>query len=58
MRRHTPVCALDDALPGCDTGPAGRLTFVLREARAAWRRRRATSTTSSDHDDLPPEGTR
>ncbi len=28
-------------VPGCDTGPAGRLAFVVSEARAAWRSRRS-----------------
>lgn len=30
-------------LPGCDTGPGGRLAFVVGEIRAALRRRRAAA---------------
>jgi hypothetical protein len=26
-------------VPRCDTGPAGRWVFVVREIRTAWRRR-------------------
>lgn len=33
-------CATAEAVPGCDTGPAGRAGFVLREIRAAVARRR------------------
>ena len=40
-RSHpAPFCELDDRVPGCGTGAAGRLAFVLREARGAWRNRR------------------
>ena len=31
----TPAGATDPAVPGCDTGPAGRLRFVLHEAHTA-----------------------
>lgn len=37
--RPAPVCELDDLVPGCGTGAAGRLAFVLREARGTWRNR-------------------
>ncbi len=35
-------CGIAEGVPGCDSGPVGRLRFVIREARAAWARRRAT----------------
>ncbi len=44
----TPACRVDPGLPDCATGPAGRLGFVLREARAAWRRRTALRTSTND----------
>lgn len=28
-----PVCDTDVGVPGCDTGPAGRLAFVARELK-------------------------
>ncbi len=46
MTRPPAACTVQRGLPGCDTGPAGRLGFVLREARAAWRSHRARTTTS------------
>lgn len=44
--RPARACDVDD-VPGCDTGPAGRMSFVVTEIRAALRRRkdrRADST--------------
>jgi len=38
--RSAPVYDLDVRVPGCGAGAAGRLAFVLREARGAWRNRR------------------
>jgi len=38
--RRAPQCALDPVVPGCDTGPLGRLGFVVREVRTALRARR------------------
>lgn len=44
-----------DGVPGCETGPAGRMVFVVSEIRAALRRRKQskaagemTETTRSD----------
>lgn len=34
-------------VPSCDTGPAGRLAFVVTEIRAAWRRRQQRKTASA-----------
>ena len=50
--RAAPVCELDDRVPGCGTGAAGRLAFVLREARGAWRHRRR----SRPHPPAVPDG--
>ena len=41
----------DDVVPICDTGPGGRLLFVLREARRAWQgRARPTKTPPADRN--------
>lgn len=56
-RLGTTDCSVDD-LPGCDTGPAGRLMFVVREALAAWRRHRATPPPLDDRTYLHLGGTR
>jgi hypothetical protein len=42
-------------LPGCDTGPAGRLSFVIREAAAAWRSHRAHKTGRDNRADTAGE---
>ncbi len=39
-RSPVPACPVEPGLPGCDTGPGGRLAFVVRELRSAWRGRR------------------
>lgn len=45
------ACDADGVVPTCDTGPGGRLLFVLREARTAWRgRTRPTKTSPADRD--------
>ncbi len=41
MSDDLSTCAADPELPGCETSPAGRLAFVVREARLAWRARQA-----------------
>jgi hypothetical protein len=51
-RAPVPGCAVDVGVPGCDTGPAGRLSFVLREARDAWRTRRARTAADTPGDEL------
>ena len=40
------TCDIAD-VPGCDTGPAGRLFFVVTEIRAALRRRMDRKTNST-----------
>lgn len=46
--RPARVCDVAD-LPGCDTGPAGRLSFVVTEIRAALRRRRDRNADKADN---------
>ena len=41
----SPACPVEaTGVPGCDTGPGGRLVFVARELTAALRRRRPGTT--------------
>jgi len=39
-RRHLACDISTDGIPSCGTGPGGRLLWVYRELRDAWRDRR------------------
>lgn len=57
MRTHKSVaCDLSaDGIPSCDTGPGGRLVWVYRELRDAWRaHRRRPPSPVDDQKDLEP----
>lgn len=42
VSKQRPVCPVGPVdIPGCDTGPAGRVAFVVRELAGVVRRRRA-----------------
>ncbi len=44
----SPVCPVEaTGVPGCDSGPGGRLVFVARELTAALRRRRLGVTSDA-----------
>ena len=44
-----PACPADrDAVPGCDTGPAGRVAFVARELADLWRELRGHARPTPD----------
>lgn len=54
----SPACPVDlTGVPGCDTGPGGRLAFVARELALVLRRWRAGATTDTTSTDLT-RGTR
>lgn len=45
------VCAASgDGVPGCDTGPAGRIAFVARELADLWRELRGHARTTPGPD--------
>ena len=48
--KRAKACDLAD-VPGCDTGPAGRLSFVVREIKAALHRRKDRRTDSTKRSD-------
>lgn len=61
MSTDRATCSVDAELPGCETSPAGRLAFVVREARLAWRARQARrhdAGVRSDNLTDSPGGTR
>lgn len=51
-------CRLEAGVPGCGTGPLGRLRFVISELAALWRPRRTTTLGSTPTPCGPIAGSR
>jgi hypothetical protein len=44
------IVVRSDGVPGCDTGPAGRVAFVARELADLWRELRGHARPAPDPD--------